>query len=179
MLDRGRAEAGVLHAYAVDQDQRLRAAAAAHEDAGVGADAAVLCHLEARLAAQQRGQVDGLRIADLLFGENGGVRNRVAQALLGARGSDYDGIFLGEHKRWNQRHEQRRPANDAEHRERPFPRQASPHAGKTHCTGRPISGLALDALTVAGAAQVALGATALAVPVSRLTRAPRGASGTE
>jgi hypothetical protein len=36
-----------------------------------------------------------------------------------------------------------------------------------------------DALTVAGAAQVALGATALAVPVSRLTRAPEGAAGTE
>jgi len=37
----------------------------------------------------------------------------------------------------------------------------------------------LDALTVAGAAQVALGATALAVPVSRLSRAPEGVSGTE
>jgi hypothetical protein len=42
-----------------------------------------------------------------------------------------------------------------------------------------IRACALDALTVAGAAQVALGATALAVPVSRLTRAPRGTSGTE
>jgi len=37
----------------------------------------------------------------------------------------------------------------------------------------------LDALTVAGAAQVALGATALAVPVSRLSLTPEGALGTE
>jgi hypothetical protein len=37
----------------------------------------------------------------------------------------------------------------------------------------------LQALTVAGAAQVALGATALAVPVSRLTRASEDAEGTE
>jgi hypothetical protein len=37
----------------------------------------------------------------------------------------------------------------------------------------------LDALTVAGAAQVALGATAPAVPVSRLTRRAEGKAGTE
>jgi hypothetical protein len=37
----------------------------------------------------------------------------------------------------------------------------------------------LDALTVAGAAQVALGATALAVPVSRLTLGAERASGTK
>jgi len=37
----------------------------------------------------------------------------------------------------------------------------------------------LQALTVAGAAQVALGATALGVPVSRLTRASEDAAGTE
>jgi len=66
-----------------------------------------------------------------------------------------------------------------------------------HDTYRPVSGLALlariafpwklhsgvlmrlDALTVAGAAQVALSATALAVPVSRLTRRAESAAGTE
>jgi len=51
----------------------------------------------------------------------------------------------------------------------PFPGKR-PRTPENPLRRRPISGLALDALTVAGAAQVALGATALAVPVSRLTR---------
>jgi hypothetical protein len=72
-----------------------------------------------------------------------------------------------------------------------------PASRKTTAPDRPVSGLALlariafpwtlhsgvlmrlDALTVAGAAQVAFERTALAVPASRLTRRAEGAAGTE
>jgi hypothetical protein len=97
------------------------------------------------------------------------MRNRVAQALLGARGGDDDGVFLGEYEPRNKRHDER----CTEHW-RPTLSPASVPARRKN-----VLHLSADiracayALTVAGAAQVALGATALAVPVSRLTRRAR------
>jgi len=117
--------------------------------------------------------------------EHGGVGNGVAQTLLGARGGYHDCVFLGKHERGQQRHDERRACTD-KHGVHPFPGERPRKPESYYCAGRPVSGLALlariafpwglhsgvlmrlDALTVAGAAQVALGATAPAVPVSRL-----------
>src|SRR6185436_7393829 len=130
VLERGRADAGVLDAYAIDQHQGAGAGAATQrERRGHRADAAGLRHLEPGFAAQQAGQVHGLRVADLLLGEHGGMRDGVAQALLRARGGDHYGIFLSKRKRWQERDENR--PKFPKHGELPFPRQASPHAGKS------------------------------------------------
>ena len=95
VLDRRSADRGVLHTHAVDDDQGLGAAAAAHEQAGDRADTAVLGVLEPGLPLQQRRQIHRLRVADVFPGKDRGVRDRVAQRLLGARSGDDDSILCG------------------------------------------------------------------------------------
>jgi hypothetical protein len=63
---------------AVDENQSLGAAAAAHEQAGNCADPAVLRVLDPGLPVQQRRQIHCLRVADVLPGKDRGVRDRVA-----------------------------------------------------------------------------------------------------
>ena len=149
----------------------------------VAADAAVLRHLESRLAAQQRRQVDRLRVADVLLREHGGMRNGVADALLVARRGDDDGVVLGcwLGEKAGRKEQQRKPGARMEngHWDDSLPRQASPHAGRPCAPSADIRACATSALTVAGAAQVASSATALSVPASRLTRRAEGAAGTE
>ena len=91
---------GVLHAHAVDQDQRARAAGRRAAQSGEGtAPMPPVCAISNPASLRsRRGQVDRLRVADLLFGEHGGVRNGVAQALLGARRGDDHGIFLSKYE---------------------------------------------------------------------------------
>src|SRR5205814_8769297 len=111
----------VLDAHAVDQNERLGAAAAAQRQRGEGGSyAAVLLHLESGLGAQQRRQVDGLRVADVLLREDRRVGDRVTEPLLGARGGDDHRIVLRRRlrngQRGNERGQQRRaPAYALDH----------------------------------------------------------------
>ena len=76
--------------HTVDQHQHLQGRRTAQEGRGLSTPATRLGELKTRLARQQGGQVQHLRLLDGITPEHRGVGQHVGQDLLGTAGGHYD-----------------------------------------------------------------------------------------